>query len=115
MQPAVAVTEFLYAHEYAEQSVRWYTLMLSAFATFCGEQGITDVAEVSAPLVRRFFDTVRARTDPRTGEPISSQLCMAMPAPCAPCSTGAAGRGCSMSGCRSASPCPNASRKSSRH
>lgn len=73
MRPAVAVTEFLYAHEYAEKSVRWYQQMLGVFASFCDDQGITELAEVSPPLVRRFFDTIRARTDPRTGQPITSQ------------------------------------------
>ncbi|HZC04850.1 MAG TPA: tyrosine-type recombinase/integrase [Ktedonobacterales bacterium] len=73
MRPAVAVTEFLYAHEYAAKSLIWYQQMLGVFTSFCDVEQIADIGEVSAPLVRRFFDTVRARTDPRTGQPISSQ------------------------------------------
>ena len=73
MRPAVAVTEFLYAHEYAEKSHRWYDGMLGVFAAYCAEQGITDIEDVSAPLVRRFFDCVRQRRDPRTGQPVTSQ------------------------------------------
>lgn len=73
MRPTVAVTEFLYTHEYAEKSQRWYSSMLGTFATYCSAQGITDMGDVSAPLVRRFFDTVRERRDPRTGQPVTSQ------------------------------------------
>lgn len=41
MRPELAVTEFLYAHEYAEKSHRWYAGMLGRFTSFCAEQGIT--------------------------------------------------------------------------
>ncbi len=73
MRPDVAVTEFLYAHEYAEKSRRWYGGMLGRFAEYCAQQGIGDIGEVSAPLVRRFFDEVRQRHDPRTGQLVTSQ------------------------------------------
>ena len=73
MHPDVAVTEFLYAHEYAEKSQRWYRGMLGTFALFCTDEGVEQVEAVTAPLVRRFFDIVRQRTDPRTGHKVSSQ------------------------------------------
>jgi site-specific recombinase XerD len=73
MRPDLAVTEFLYAHEYAEKSRTWYIGMLGRFAEYCAKQGIGDIGEVSAPLVRRFFDEVRQRRDPRTGQLVSSQ------------------------------------------
>jgi site-specific recombinase XerD len=72
MQPDVAVTEFLYSRELAEKSQRWYAGMLSVFATFCAAEGI-DVEGITAPLARRFFETVRQRTDPRTGQPVTPQ------------------------------------------
>lgn len=33
MRPEIAETEFLYAHEYAGKSVRWYQQMLGVFTT----------------------------------------------------------------------------------
>jgi site-specific recombinase XerD len=72
MHPSVAVTEFLFAHEHAEKTRRWYAGMLGTFVTFCVEQGITTIGEVSAPLVRHFFNAVRARHDPRYDVPVSS-------------------------------------------
>jgi site-specific recombinase XerD len=73
MRPDLAVTEFLYAHERAEKTHRWYASMLGTFATYCAEEGITDIGAVSVPLVRRFFDVVRQRIDPRTGKPVTSE------------------------------------------
>lgn len=73
MRPEVAVTEFLYAHEHAEKTHTWYASMLGTFATFCAREDIVDIGAVSVPLVRRFFDAVRQRTDPRTGKPVTSE------------------------------------------
>jgi site-specific recombinase XerD len=73
MRPEVAVTEFLYAHDYAQKTQQWYGGMLSVFADFCTRRQVTDVGDISAPLVRQFFDEVRQRTDPRTGQPVTSQ------------------------------------------
>lgn len=35
MHPTAAVTEFLYAHVYADKSHLWYAAMLGTFADFC--------------------------------------------------------------------------------
>ena len=66
MQPSVAVTEFLFAHEHAEATQRWYAGLLHPFVAFCEEQGVATIGEVSAPLVRRFFDAVRRWSPGRT-------------------------------------------------
>lgn len=47
--------------------------MLGIFVAYCAEQGITDIEDVSTSLVRRFFDSVRQRHDPRSGQPVTSQ------------------------------------------
>lgn len=73
MRPHDAVTEFLYAHELAPVTHRWYASMMGTFATYCTEAGLHDIGEVSVPLIRRFFDEVRTRTDPRTGKPVTSE------------------------------------------
>lgn len=73
MRPEVAVTEFLYVRELAPKTHQWYASMLGVFANFCADQDIADIGEVSVPLVRRFFETVRQRTDPRTGKPVTSE------------------------------------------
>ena len=59
-------------HEYAAKSLIWYQRMLGVFTNVCDAEHITDIGEVSAPSFTAFFDTVRARTDSRTGQPISS-------------------------------------------
>jgi integrase/recombinase XerD len=72
MHPSAAVTEFLYAHDHAAKSHRWYAAMLGTFAEYSTAHGVTDVGDLSAPLVRRFFDAVRQRTEPRTSRPLTS-------------------------------------------
>jgi hypothetical protein len=45
MRTSVAVTEFLFAHEHAAATQRWYAGMLSPFVAFCDEQGIAPKEE----------------------------------------------------------------------
>lgn len=89
MQPQAAVTEFIYAHDYSEKSRVWYDRMLAIFATYCEAEGVSDISEVSAPLVRKFLDTVRLKVNPRSKNPWAPIPSMPMRVRCGRCSTGA--------------------------
>lgn len=72
MQPQAAVTEFIYAHDYSDKSRVWYDRMLAIFAAYCEAEGVSDISEVSAPLVRKFLDTVRLKVNPRSKQPVGT-------------------------------------------
>lgn len=56
MQLETVRTEFTYAKDHSLQSRRWYTSRLGAFFRWAAEQGVTDIENVTAPLVRRYVD-----------------------------------------------------------
>lgn len=66
-----ALIEFSYAKDHSPASRTWYRSRLGAFFEWAAEQGISEVAGVTAPLVRRYLDTRRTAIS-RTGKPLDS-------------------------------------------
>lgn len=66
-----AFTEFEYAKDHSAESRRWYTSRLGAFITWANGQGIHNIEEVTAPLVRRYLD-YRRTTPSALGKPLDS-------------------------------------------
>ncbi len=68
---SAALIEFSYAKDHSPASRRWYHSRLGAFIAWTQEQGVKDMAGITAPLIRRYLDT--RRTNPsRTGRPLDS-------------------------------------------
>ena len=66
-----ALIEFGYAKDHTPASRSWYRSRLGAFIQWATEEGVTDLAAVTAPLVRRYIDTRRTAIS-RTGKPLDS-------------------------------------------
>lgn len=67
-----AFVEFGYAKDWTAETRRWFKGRLGAFIRWTDEQGIEEIEDVTAPLVRRFIEYRRAATN-RIGQRISSQ------------------------------------------
>ncbi len=74
MRLDAALTEYRYAKDLTPKSQTWYESKLSAFIGWCEEQSpsITDVENITAPLVRRYLAFLRDNPSPRYGRLISS-------------------------------------------
>jgi site-specific recombinase XerD len=71
MELAAAFTEFAYAKDHTAESRRWYKCRLGAFMAWAQAQGVTDIEDVTAPIVRRYIE--HRRTTPcKTGKPLDS-------------------------------------------
>jgi site-specific recombinase XerD len=71
MQPAIAVTEFLYSRDLAPASLRYYTGALTPFVDFLALHNVDDVAHIEPSTVREFLDTCKSRQN-RNGNAVSS-------------------------------------------
>lgn len=69
-----AFTEFFLSKDHTAASRKWYTSRLHAFFAWAGEQGVTTLDGVTAPLVRRYVDERRTADSPITGKPLDSTL-----------------------------------------
>lgn len=66
-----AFVELSYSKDWTPESRKWFTSRLGAFIEWAGHQGITEIEDVTAPLIRRYID--QRRTEPsKTGKPLSS-------------------------------------------
>lgn len=66
-----AVTEFFYSKDFTTDSLRFYKRTLAAFTQWAETQGVTNVSDITAPLLRRYVASVRERIAPRTGLPLT--------------------------------------------
>ena len=71
MELADAFTELAYAKDWTPSSRRWFTSQPELFFAWAGDQGITDLEHITAPLVRRYVDERRTALS-RTGKPLES-------------------------------------------
>jgi site-specific recombinase XerD len=71
MELATTFTEFTYAKDWTPASRTWYQGRLSAFREWCLEQGINEIGDITAPLVRRYIDERRTAIS-KTGKPLDS-------------------------------------------
>lgn len=71
MQLRAAFVELGYAKDWTPASRRWFQSRLGAFIEWAAHQGITEIEDVTAPLVRRYIE--HRRTAPsKTGQSLSS-------------------------------------------
>jgi site-specific recombinase XerD len=71
MRLDITLTEFAYSKDWSPASRAWYSCRLGAFTKWCTEQDITDIEDLTAPLVRRYLDYRRTATC-KTGKPLDS-------------------------------------------
>lgn len=60
-----ALMELAYSKDWSPASADWYRVRLNAFAAYAKQAGVTNVAGITAPLVRRFIDHVRNTPTPK--------------------------------------------------
>ncbi|HLW00993.1 MAG TPA: tyrosine-type recombinase/integrase [Ktedonobacterales bacterium] len=71
MRLDAALVELGFSKDWTPASRRWFTGRISTFIHWAAEQGVTEIEDVTAPLVRRYIDY--RRTSPsKTGKPLSS-------------------------------------------
>ncbi|HUY76988.1 MAG TPA: tyrosine-type recombinase/integrase [Ktedonobacterales bacterium] len=56
-----AIIEFRYAKDWTTQSRKWYASRLAQFTDWCADQQITDLEQVTPPLVRRYIAYLQNR------------------------------------------------------
>jgi hypothetical protein len=67
-----AVEDYKYAIlRHAPRKQKWYLQILDAFVEWCEQERIT-LGEIRQSHIRRFIEEVRLRTNPKSGNPISS-------------------------------------------
>jgi site-specific recombinase XerD len=71
MDMMTALTEFAYSKDHSAESRRWYKSRLGAFVQWCDQQGVTNLEDITAPLVRRYVD-YRRTTPTAKGRPLDS-------------------------------------------
>lgn len=71
MQLNDALTEFFYSRDITERTREWYAEKLTAFVTWCKEQDVSDVKDLSKPLVRRYLAYLKETPSAR-GKEMSS-------------------------------------------
>jgi site-specific recombinase XerD len=62
MHLADAITEFRYSKDWSTQSQKWYASRLTQFVAWCTDQHITELEEITPPLVRRYIAYLQSRT-----------------------------------------------------
>jgi integrase/recombinase XerD len=63
-----AVTEFFYSKDFTTDSARFYRRTLASFELWLEAQDVTEVADITTPLVRRYAASLRERVSERTGQ-----------------------------------------------
>lgn len=67
-----AYTEMCYAKDWTPKTRRWYDERIGRFLRWCQQAGIESLADITAPLVRRYLDVLRATPNHRSGQPLDS-------------------------------------------
>ena len=67
-----AVEDYKYAIlRHTPRTQKWYLQILDVFVEWCEQERIT-LGEIRQSHIRRFIEEVRLRTNPKSGNPISS-------------------------------------------
>jgi hypothetical protein len=61
MELADAFTELSYAKDWSPSSHAWYTSRLGAFMAWAREHGVTELEDLTTPLIRRYIDHLQHR------------------------------------------------------
>src|SRR5689334_535107 len=72
MQLHAALVELGFSKDWTPASRKWFTGRLTTFITWAATQGVTEIEDVTAPLVRRYIDYRRTTPSEATGKPLSS-------------------------------------------
>jgi integrase/recombinase XerD len=72
MQLEDALVELKYAKDWTPKTTRWYRERLGAFVRWCNENHITELEQLTAPLVRRYIEYVQNRPSQKSGRPLDS-------------------------------------------
>lgn len=67
-----AYVELCYAKNWTPKTRRWYDERLGRFLRWAKQAGVTDLSDVTAPLVRRYLDDLRTTPNHRTGQPLDT-------------------------------------------
>lgn len=68
MRLDAAVTELSYAKDWTPASKRWYAARLEPFVQWANQAGASDIEDVTAPLVRRYVEFLRAKPTTTRGQ-----------------------------------------------
>lgn len=72
MKLDAAKLEYFYSKDITPRSREWYEATLARFLTWLTEQGVNDISELSAPLVRRYLAFIKDTPSTTTGKLLSS-------------------------------------------
>jgi site-specific recombinase XerD len=67
-----ALVELKYTKDWTPKTTRWYRERLGAFVRWCNEQHITELEQLTAPLIRRYIAYVQTRPSEKSGQPLDS-------------------------------------------
>jgi site-specific recombinase XerD len=72
MELTAAFQEFAYSKDWSAESRRWYACRLGAFRGWAAGEGVTQLEDVNAPLVRRYIEYRRTTPSARYGKLLDS-------------------------------------------
>jgi len=72
MQLHAALVELGFSKDWTPASRKWFTGRISTFIRWAAEQGVTEIEDVTAPLVRRYIDYRRTTPSEVTGKLLST-------------------------------------------
>jgi site-specific recombinase XerD len=72
MQLESALLEFAFSKDHSPASRYWYRARLGAFTAWLTGQGVNELEDVTALLVRRYVEYRRTAISPRTGKPVDT-------------------------------------------